>query len=149
MLRTFLENEIFINLMKNHVKETLNLLFKEGIHFSILANVSEVEFDPALPEHISHNFKPITVFFLAGYTFESANIQDDSLVFEAGFGQENIGSLVTMPLGAILQIVIEDTPVLINLSIPKTVEKKKDGGVEKSMEALLSNPENKKLFKEP
>ncbi len=72
---------------------------------------------------------------------------EDELIFEAGFGQENIGSFVSVPLSAILQIVIEETPILINLSIPKEPEEKDNGGVEKSMEALLSNPENQKLFK--
>ncbi len=147
MLQSFLENETFRQLMHNHVQETLNLLFKEGINFSILANIAEVSIDPNLPEHISRNFKPITMFFLAGYTFESAHIKDNSLNFEAGFGQENIGSFVSVPLSAILQVVVEETPVLINLAIPKEIEKADDRGVEKSMEALFSNPENKKLFK--
>lgn len=147
MLQSFLENEIFVRLMRVHVRETLTLLFKEGVHFSLLANIAEVEFDPPLPEHITHNFKPITMFVLAGYTFESARVMEDELIFEAGFGQENIGSFVSVPLSAILQIVIEETPILINLSIPKEPEEKDNGGVEKSMEALLSNPENQKLFK--
>jgi hypothetical protein len=149
MLQNFLENEIFVRLMRVHVKETLSLLFQEGVHFSLLANIAEVEFDPKLPDYITRTFKPITMFVLAGYTFESARVMEDELIFEAGFGQENIGSFVTVPLSAILQIVIEDTPILINLSIPKEPEVKDNGGVEKSMEALLSNPENQKLFKKP
>jgi hypothetical protein len=147
MLQNFLENEAFVRLMRLHVKETLALLFQEGVHFSLLANIAQVKFDPKLPDSITSKFKPITMFVLAGYTFESAQIIDDELVFEAGFGPENVGSFVTVPLGAILQIVIEDTPILINLSIPREPEPKSSGGVEKSMEALLSNPENQKLFK--
>ncbi|MCD8478144.1 MAG: hypothetical protein LRY68_09905 [Sulfurospirillum sp.] len=42
---------------------------KKGVHFSILTNVSDVNFDPELPENITQGFKPITMFFLAGYTF--------------------------------------------------------------------------------
>ncbi|MBE0496210.1 MAG: hypothetical protein IBX45_07345, partial [Campylobacterales bacterium] len=46
-----------------------------------------------------------------------------------------------------------ETPVLINLSIPRenetTAGMPEKGGVEKSMVALLSNPENEKLFKKP
>lgn len=147
MLQNFLENEIFVRLMRVHVRETLTLLFQEGVHFSLLANISQVGFDPQLPQHITRKFKPITMFVLAGYTFESARVMEDELIFEAGFGSENIGSFVTVPLSAILQIVIEETPILINLSIPREPEPKQNGGVEKSMEALLSNPENQKLFK--
>lgn len=153
MLQTFLENEIFVRLMRMHVHETLELLFQEGVHFSILTNIAEVSFDPPLPDSITRGFKPITMFVLAGYTYESARVDEAVLVFEAGFGKENVGSVVHVPLSAILQIVIEETPILINLSIPKEGDKGFEspgqGGVEKSMEALLSNPENQKLFRKP
>ncbi|MBN2963919.1 hypothetical protein JWV37_03915 [Sulfurospirillum sp. T05] len=151
MLQEFLENEIFVRLMRVHVHETLELLFQEGVNFSILANIAEVDFDPPLPVHITQHFKPITMFVLAGYTYESARVDETMLVFEAGFGKENMGSVVQVPLSAILQVVIEETPILINLSIPRESEEEKEalekGGIEKSMVALLSNPENKKLFK--
>ena len=150
MIQDFLENEIFVRLMGVHVHETLELLFQEGIHFSILTNVAEARFDPPLPEHVTRNFKPITMFVLAGYTFESASVDDKRLQFEAGFGSDNLGSLVTIPLHSILQIIIEETPILINLSIPSrsTLESYPDnGGVKKSMNALLSNPENESLFR--
>jgi len=151
MLQEFLENEIFVRLMRVHVHETLELLFQEGVNFSILANIAEVDFDPPLPAHITQHFKPITMFVLAGYTYESARVDETMLVFEAGFGKENMGSVVQVPLSAILQVVIEETPILINLSIPRESEGEKEalekGGIEKSMVALLSNPENKKLFK--
>jgi hypothetical protein len=151
MLQEFLENEIFVRLMRVHVHETLELLFQEGIQFSILTNIAEVNFDPPLPSHISQHFKPITMFVLAGYTYESAQVDETVLSFEAGFGKENMGAMVKVPLGAILQVVIEETPILINLSIPKETspEETEESGVEKSMVALLSNPENKKLFKKP
>ncbi|MBE0496684.1 MAG: hypothetical protein IBX45_09760 [Campylobacterales bacterium] len=153
MLQEFLENEIFVRLMRVHIHETLELLFQEGVHFSILTNIAEVDFDPPLPSHITQHFKPITMFVLAGYTYESARVDEQTLVFEAGFGKENMGSVVHVPLGAILQVVIEETPVLINLSIPRenetTAGMPEKGGVEKSMVALLSNPENEKLFKKP
>ena len=146
MLQNFLENETFGGLMRGCMKEIINLLFKEGVHFSILANLEKVEFNPELPKELTSKFKPITMFVLAGYTFQSGHIKEDSLIFEAGFGTENIGSIVSIPLDAILQIAVEETPILINLSIPK--EESQDRSFEeKSMEALLANPENKKLFK--
>ena len=88
---------------------------------------------------------------MAGYTFETARIVDDSLVFEAGFGADNFGSLVSVPMLSIMQIIIDETPVLINLANyeKNTVVKKEvdEGGVENSMASFLSNPENSKFIK--
>ncbi|AFL68991.1 hypothetical protein [Sulfurospirillum barnesii] len=149
MIETVLGDDAFHALMQKHTKEIIDLLLKQGVSFSILTNISDVGFNPELPESITHNFKPITMFFLAGYTFESAQIYNDILSFEAGFGNDNFGSLVSVPLDAILQIVIEEVPVFINLSTPSKVLKKapKDNGIKRSMEALMANPENQKLIK--
>jgi len=51
-----------------------------------------------------------------------------------------------------MQIIVDETPLLINLSTYKqereTAVKKADkGGVENSMASFLSNPENSKFFK--
>ena len=147
MLQDVLNNPDFSHEMKRHVKETLEILLKKGINFSILTNVAEINFEPQLPQEIRASFKPITMFVLAGYTFESCVVDDWGISFEAGFGHENFGSLVSVPMLSVLQIIIEETPILINLSVdvdekPKNQEK----GVKRSMEALLSNPENKKLL---
>lgn len=146
MLQELLSDQKFSSIMRSHVKEVINTLLKRGINFSILTNVSEISFEPALPSEISSNFKPITMFVLAGYTFESCVINDDEMSFEAGFGATNFASLVTIPILSVLQVIVEDTPILINLSV-ETRKKKKDSGVKRSMEALLSNPENEKLLK--
>ena len=73
------------------------------------------------------------------------------LVFEAGFGSENFGSVVTVPLLSIMQIIVEETPLFINLATyrEKIVAKKEidRGGVENSMASFLSNPENSKFIK--
>lgn len=95
----------------------------------------------------------MTLFFLAGYTFESARIENDCLVFEAGFGAENFGSIVTVPLLSIVQIIVDEQPVLINLAKYEKKEEKvpekelDDKGVENSMNIFLSNPENSKFIK--
>lgn len=133
--------------MRLHVKEAINTLLNKGVNFSILTNVSEISFEPPLPLEISSNFKPITMFVLAGYTFESCQIDDDEMSFEAGFGATNFASLVSIPILSVLQVIVEDTPVLINLSVETRRKKKKDSGIKRSMEALLSNPENEKLLK--
>lgn len=147
MLDKFLEDTRFVLLMEKFVKETLVLLFEKNMQFSILANTAKSRFNPELPEEIVKGFKPIVTFVLAGYTLQSARIEGENLEFEAGFGADNIGSIVTIPLNGILQIIVEDTPILINLSLPKEEQETDEGGVSRSMEALLSNPENKNLLK--
>lgn len=149
MLQSVLNDVEFSKEMKRHVKEVLEILLKKGINFSILTNVSEISFDPPLPEEISSSFKPITMFVLAGYTFESCIVDDWGISFEAGFGHENFGSLVSVPMLSVLQVIVVETPILINLSVevPEKPKKDKTEGVKRSMEALLSNPENEKLLK--
>ena len=149
MLHQALSDERFCEIMSEHIQELLEYLLTENINFSILTNVAEVDFNPQLPNDIRDSFKPITMFVLAGYTYESAIINSEVLSFEAGFGADNFGSVVSVPLLSILQIIVEETPILINLSIPinKKEKKEKKRGVKKSMEALLSNPENKELLK--
>lgn len=148
MLQEVLNDSKFSEIMREHIAQVVSLLLEKGVHFSILTNVNEIEFDPPLPEDIRSTFKPITMFVLAGYTFESCTIGEESLGFEAGFGPDNFGSYVNIPILSVLQIVINETPILINLAINN--EKKSKGesdGVQRSMDALLSNPENEKLLK--
>lgn len=149
MLHKALSDERFCDIMREHVQDILEYLLDENINFAILTNIARVNFQPTLPDDIRDTFKPITMFVLAGYTFESATISEDLLSFEAGFGVDNYGSLVSVPFLDILQIIVEETPIFINLSIPvnKKIKTDKKKGVKKSMEALLSNPENKKLLK--
>ena len=149
MLENLLGSEDFHALMKKHTKAVIELLLKRGVNFSILTNIADVTFDPPLPAEIRQNFKPITMFFLAGYTFESTQLYNGKMSFEAGFGSDNFGSLVSLPVEAILQIIIEEIPVFINLSTPpKSVAKApKEKGLRRSMEALMSNPNNQKLIK--
>ncbi|MDD3342259.1 MAG: hypothetical protein PHR87_01625 [Sulfurospirillaceae bacterium] len=149
MLESVLSNKIFNQLMQKHVHEVISFLLKEGVNFSILTNIVDVKFDPILPSHISQNFKPITMFFLAGYTFDSTHIDEEVMSFEAGFGSDNFGSIVSVPMHAILQIIVEEIPIFINLSTPPKIEEKKptEEGIKRSMDALMSNPENQKLLK--
>ncbi|WP_369811223.1 hypothetical protein [Sulfurimonas microaerophilic] len=139
--------------MKKNIQELIVLFFEKEQNFGILCKIEDVSFNPPLPEEISAEFRPLTLFFLAGYTFESARIEDNYLLFEAGFGSENFGSVVSVPLLSILQVIIDETPVFINLAIEseKSQEVKADEideeGLENSMATFLSNPENSKFIK--
>jgi hypothetical protein len=149
MLFDIVKNDKFCDIMSTHIQQLLVYLFEQEQNFGILCKIEQLTFDPELPKHISDEFRPMTLFFLAGYTFESARIDNDSLVFEAGFGNENIGSFVTVPLLSIMQIIIDETPIFVNLASPNTVKQtnNEDKGIQNSMAALLSNPENEKFIK--
>lgn len=151
MLESVIEDKQFADLMQKNIENLISHFFEREQNFGILCKIEEISFDPPLPEGINSEFRPLTLFFLAGYTFDTARIEGDFLVFEAGFGTDNIGSFVTVPLLSIMQVIIDETPVLINLSSYKaehtSKEKLDENGVENSMASFLSNPENSKFLK--
>lgn len=153
MLEHVIEDKQFTSLMQKNIQELIIHFFQKEQNFGILCKIEEVSFDPELPENIQSEFRPLTLFFLAGYTFETARIEDNYLVFEAGFGADNFGSFVSVPLLSIIQVIVDETPVLINLATQKSQEKKvaeeghDESGVQNSMASFLSNPENAKFVK--
>ena len=152
MLDSVINNKDFTQLMQKHMQELIIHFFEKEQNFGILCKIEDALFEPSLPEEIVSEFRPLTLFFLAGYTFETAHIQDNNLIFEAGFGAENFGSLVRVPLVSIMQIIVDETPVMINLATyqpeeqPKKVSDQK--GVKDSMASFLSNPENSRFVKD-
>ncbi len=154
MLYDVLKDRNYANLMQKHILEILSFLFETEQNFGILCKIETLGFDPELPAEITSEFRPMTLFFLAGYTFESARMEKDRLIFEAGFGSDNLGSIVTVPLLGIMQIIIDETPIFVNLASPLETNNTKaknnesvKSGEKSSMEALLANPENKKFLK--
>ncbi|MCX6077837.1 MAG: hypothetical protein NTW78_13255 [Campylobacterales bacterium] len=151
MLENVIEDKQFASLMQKNIRDMIIYFFEKEQNFGILCRIEEISFEPELPSKINAEFRPLTLFFLAGYTFETALIQGDFLIFEAGFGVENIGSFVTVPLLSMMQIIIDETPVLINLAsyeeenhAHKEIDER---GVENSTASFLSNPENSKFLK--
>lgn len=151
MLDNVIEDKNFAKVMQKNIQNLIIYLFEKDEHFGVLCKIDHITFEPPLPKEISAEFRSMTLFFLAGYTFDTAAILDDNLVFEAGFGTDNFGSIVTVPLLGIVQIIIDETPLLINLANykkeKKAVKKVDNGGVENSMASFLSNPENSKFLK--
>ena len=137
--------------MQKSIQELILHFFQTDQNFGVLCRIEEATFDPSLPDDINSEFRPLTLFFLAGYTFETARIENGSLVFEAGFGVDNFGSLVRVPLLGVMQVIVDETPLLINLSTYKALPEAKvqgnDSGVKNSMASFLSNPENSKFIK--
>jgi hypothetical protein len=147
MTQSFLSDYDFSELMVFHQRDIIEMLLQKGVFFSILTHIDEITYEPMLPQEIIQDFKPITLFVISEYTFESCSLDEENLYFEAGFGHQNVGSYVTVPLNSIVQIVLEDTPIFINLSL-RQVKKEKSTNVKKSTNIFLSNPENRDFIKD-
>jgi len=142
-----LETKEFRELMKEHISNTIEYMFNNNQEFGIACDIKEVHFNPELPSDISESLPEITLFMLANYSFESASLDKDYLSFEAGFGNDNFGALVQVPLLTIKQLFVGEYPVLMNIAAYKEeIETEKKEEVD-SMSALLNNPENAKLLK--
>lgn len=151
MLESVINDRDFAELMQKNIQDIIIHFFNKEQNFGILCKIDDISFNPELPESINSEFRPLTLFFLAGYTFETARVEDGYLIFEAGFGGDNFGSVVTVPLLSIMQVIIDETPVLINLAnyekMLEVQEETDTGGVENSMASFLNNPENSKFLK--
>ena len=137
-------------LIQTHIFETIKYLFNKNQEFALACEIKYITFTPELPAEIKESFDDTVLFILSGFTFESAQLDEGYFSFEAGFGSDNFGSMVSVPLLAIKQLFVGDNPIVINLAHPVIEsEKKKEASASKksSMEALLNNPENKKLLK--
>jgi len=141
-------------LMQSHIFETIKYLFDKDQEFALACEVKHITFTPELPAEIKGSFDETVLFILSGFTFESAQLNEDDFSFEAGFGSENFGSTVSFPLLSIKQIFVGESPLVINLAHPvmksekeKEVSASKKASTNASMKALLNNPENKKLLK--
>jgi uncharacterized protein YpbB len=128
---------------QNYIYDTLEFLLSNNQFFGIVCETSYAEFNPPLPTSLMDTFQDRVLFMIAEYSFESAILEEDLFSFEAGFGRENFGSTVNLPLLAIQEIIVENRPIAINFFLPIKQEKK----IQNSMEKLLQNPQNQKLLK--
>ncbi|MGL2854510.1 hypothetical protein ACQKAU_07435 [Helicobacter pylori] len=152
-----------LRLLNNkHCMEYLQFLSKNHLSFNLLCERDAIDFSPKLPKEIHEKFGSLVLFILAGYTLESLMIDAQSVQFEAGFGPNNIGSVVQVKLPGIIQILIkekDENAVLFNrcdsLEVfqkeePLMQEPKKDGRESKewldSKEALFSNSKNRTIL---
>jgi len=131
-------------LMEEHISKTIHYLFEKDSEFAIACDIEHISFSPELPSNVLETFKETVLFIISGYSFETSKLEEGYLSFEAGFGENNFGSTVTVPLLAIRQLFVGDNPIVMNFAQPT---KRKVASSKNSMEALLNNPENKKLLK--
>ncbi|MGL2703108.1 hypothetical protein ACQJ8A_07600 [Helicobacter pylori] len=152
-----------LRLLNNkHCVEYLQFLSKNHLSFNLLCERDAIDFSPKLPKEIHEKFGSLVLFILAGYTLESLMIDVQSVQFEAGFGPNNIGSVVQVGLSGIIQILIKeknenivlfnrcDSLELFQKEEPPLQEPKKDERESKewldSKEALFSNSKNRAIL---
>ncbi|EMH20381.1 hypothetical protein [Helicobacter pylori] len=152
-----------LRLLNNkHCVEYLQFLSKNHLSFNLLCERDAIDFSPKLPKEIHEKFGSLVLFVLAGYTLESLMIDAQSVQFEAGFGPNNIGSVVQVELPGIIQILIKeknenivlfnrcDSLELFQKEEPLMQEPKKDERESKewldSKEALFSNSKNRAIL---
>ncbi|GAA9025773.1 hypothetical protein Taitung263_00080 [Helicobacter pylori] len=152
-----------LRLLNNkHCIEYLQFLSKNHLSFNLLCERDAIDFSPKLPKEIHEKFGSLVLFVLAGYTLESLIIDAKSVQFEAGFGPNNIGSVVQVELPGIIQILIKeknenavlfnrcDSLELFQKEEPIAQEPKKDERESKewldSKEALFSNSKNRAIL---
>ena len=141
-----LQTSAYKELMKEHIYATVEYMFDKDQEFGVACETVNVNFEPNLPTELRESLPEVTLFMLANYSFETANIDTDYISFEAGFGAENFGALVHIPLLAVKQIFVNEYPILINIAdLNENIEEEKEPI--DSMAALLNNPENAKLLK--
>lgn len=156
MLEKLITNDKFCESMCDNLRDLIALLLENGIEFGVICQTDEVAFEPPLPPQIRKHIKQVALFVLSNYSFESAYLGDDgyTLYFEAGFGADNFASLVAIELIDIAQIIVEETPIYINVCAGrekpkkgKTAQPSENYTTERSMEKLLSRPENQRFIK--
>ena len=145
MINNIIEDVNYKNLVKKQVFETIQFLLEKDQEFSITANIEPIEFSPELPSAIKEQLQKFSLFILSNYTYTTIEITEDYISFEAGFGSENFGAVVKVPLHSVFQIVVDESILYIN-SVA-TVDKFNKDPKEKSMNIFKNNPNNKKFDK--
>lgn len=144
MVTDILENEEYKEIVCSHIKDNIDFLLEQNKEFSITVNVEATTFNPELPDGIKSQLQKFSLFTLANYTYTTIVVDDESISFEAGFGAENFGSVVKVPLHSVFQIVIDDSILFLN---PVATVEKFNQKEEKrdSMSVFKNNPNNKKF----
>ncbi len=156
MIFNVVEDYEYKEIIENQIYEIIEFLLNRDQEFSITANINGVSFNPKIPQTISKSFPHFTLFTLANYTYTTVELSDNHISFETGFGAENFGSVVTIPLNAIFQIVIDESILFLNptATVEKYFKKEEieedeqsnENQAERSLNAFKTNQNNKDLF---
>lgn len=142
---------IYRKMMLEHLQDMIHTLLDNNIEFRILCQKQNILFEPELPNRITDTMGNMVLFDISNYSFESAVLTKNELSFGAGFGSENIGATVILPLLSITQIYINEIPIMLNFA-PQEKQEVNEAEVneqdtDKSMSSLLNNPNNQHLLK--
>ncbi|OPX27186.1 MAG: hypothetical protein B1H07_02200 [Campylobacteraceae bacterium 4484_166] len=142
-------NNIFLNdklqlLQARQIREILNLMLDITKELSIYVKRDLIEFKPQLPKSLMAKFDTILLLELRNWTIQSAILDRIDFSFEAGFGKENIGSVLTIPYEAVYQILVNKDIIYINQT---SLYLLKDEKID-SYEMFKNNPLNSRLIDE-
>ncbi len=153
MIIDVIEDIKYQKLMEEQIRDIIDYLLVHNEEFSITANIKGVTFNPQIPQSIEDSFSNFTMFTLSNYTYSTIEIDENSISFEAGFGSENFGSTVTIPLFSVFQLVINDSILFVNPTatvekyfLKENIDKNEKGQQERSRSAFSMNPKNKDLL---
>jgi len=141
--------QAYEDLMKEHICDMIDILLDNNIEFRVLSHKSKLDFQPPLPSRVTDTMGDMVLFDISNYSFESAELNEEIFCFGAGFGSENMGATVCIPLSSIAQIFIGEVPILLNftpLDRPRMNDNQSNMSPKNSMEALLNNPNNQHLL---
>ena len=144
-MEKLLESKEYQELVTKNNYNTLAFLLNKAVDFAIVVYTDFIEFNPQIPTSIIE-FDKQALFIIAGYSKESAHLEESIFHFEAGFGESNFGSNLSIPLDTISQIAYNEELITFSHYKPKK-EPKATVNIENSMELLLNNPENQNLLK--
>jgi len=145
MISNVINNNEYKQMVAQQIREVLDHLLIVNQEFAITANIKGVSFNPKLPTPISEVLAPFSLFVLSNYSYESLVINEDNIQFEAGFGKENFGSVVTIPFNAIFQIIVEESILFINPTATLDADFVNIDQKQKSLNAFKLNNKNKGL----
>ncbi|BAK72276.1 MAG: hypothetical protein AB7S49_00180 [Arcobacter sp.] len=143
MIQNIIESEDYKNLVEKQICENILFLLEKNQEFSITANIEPITFTPELPKVIKEQMHKFSLFILSNYTYSTIQVDDEFLSFEAGFGNENFGSVVKIPLHAVFQIIVDES--ILYLNSVATVEKFNKNLKKNSFDVFKNNPNNKKF----
>ena len=143
MINDIIEDIEYKKLVEEQIKENIIFLLNKNQEFSVTANIESATFTPDLPNVIKDQMHKFSLFILSNYTYSTVQINDMHLSFEAGFGSENFGSEVKIPLHSVFQIIVDESILYIN-SVA-TVEKFNKNVKKNSFDVFKNNPNNKKF----
>jgi len=143
-------SEIVPNKLKieviNNSKRILEVLEQEELDFTIKVKTDLINFNPKLPKEVQTSiFNQIfNILTISNYTKTTFTVDNNDIKFEAGFGPDNIGSVVTIPIRAIREIYFENK--LLNLNVFSEFEIIEVDTKTTSMNVFAKNSANKRFF---